>query len=221
MFWMFRLGMRGASPGSNRVAHTPKPAGPVGLLGITGCIAVMVYGNVTHQWTVAWFIVLPLVCSAFIITGWITRYAGRQHAIDIALKNLPAPPRPPASGAELRERARQLSLASKTAQPPAPVTGALRNVKTYKQMTTERELTERMRRIAAILLTACPVCQSDGGNLCRFVPDAPVSLLDREQAIVVHDARIGTAIKAGTAKVTDVVAQFANQVPGTVWEAAL
>lgn len=222
---LVRYGLTAAlGSGRRSVPRTPKPAGPIGLMAIVAGIAVFVCGDVSHTWTVAWFVIVPLAISFFIALGWIFRGAGRRTAISNAIRNLPETQRP-ATGAELRRRAGELGMASAlrsaAGMPPAPALARPRRTGTYRQVMDDQLLTRRMQRIADIMLEGCPVCQAGEAELCRFVPDAPISMLDREQSLVAHDARIGSAIKSGRAKVTDVVAQFDNQVPGTVWEAAL
>lgn len=107
-------------------------------------------------------------------------------------------------------------------EPPAvPKPRPAPNVVLGKDLRNDRDLHERMMRIARILIAPCPVCKAGEAEFCTFVPDINVYLLDRQRSIVVHGARIGNAIKLHTTDVDDVTAQFEGKVPDDVWETAL
>ena len=93
-------------------------------------------------------------------------------------------------------------------------------VMTRQQMIEDQELTERMERVAALLIVTCPDCGAGEAELCSYA-DAPITLLDRERNIIVHDSRIGKSVKDRIAKVTDVVAQYNDHVPESVWRYAV
>jgi hypothetical protein len=85
----------------------PKPAGWIGCLGIVACVAAMVYGDASGKWTVTWFVVLPLVCAAFIAAGCIVSAIRRDQLISSAVTRLPGKPRV-TTAQQMRERAAQL-----------------------------------------------------------------------------------------------------------------
>lgn len=45
--------------------------GPIGTAGIALCVGTMMGFNIAHKLSLALFIVMPLLCSAFIAVGWI------------------------------------------------------------------------------------------------------------------------------------------------------
>lgn len=56
----------------------------IAVAGIALCIGVMVGFNLAHRLSVTLFIVMPLICSAFIVAGWIEaklRVRGEVHHI--------------------------------------------------------------------------------------------------------------------------------------------
>jgi hypothetical protein len=204
------LGVAAATSGKPARRAAPIRGGCLGYFGIVLCVGIMIYGNATHTWTVAWFIVLPLVCSAFIAVGAIISGINRGRRVQQRLDQLPTQ-RPRATASQLRERANALS----------GTVPAQNGVTTLRRQLSDADLEARMLRVAAILIQPCPVCSALGGQSCPSVPDQPAYLLDRDRHLIAHGRRIGFAVKQGTASVQDVVAQFDNHVPDEVWEMAL
>jgi hypothetical protein len=158
--------------------------------------------------------------SALILGSLFVRGVSESSPRRVQELDIPAP-RPAPTPASMRARADQLARPKPEPQAEPEVVPEPRQVMTFKQVREDRDLDERMRRIACILISACPACGAGEAEFCTFLPDEPTYMLDRDRTIVVHGKRIGNAIKQHTAKVTEVVAQFDNHVPDDVWEAAL
>lgn len=181
MLGRFALGLGLAAVTPDKPARrVAKPAGPVGVLAVIGAVAVMVYGNATHTWTVAWFLVIPLVCAAFIAAGWIQRSTGRTNAVNRAIAARAAQTPRVTTVAEMRERASQVA---------------------------------RNRRVAALLLPACPMCGAITGQSCRPVAGITFYLLDKGRGLHAHSIRIQKAVATGAAVTGEVAAQFGGEVP--------
>jgi hypothetical protein len=179
--------------------------------------------------------------SALILGSLFVRGVSEASQKQTRLKNM-SPPRPaPPTPMQMRARAavleRPKTVASQKPCAPAsvlspePAAHVVKPVvKTYQEILTDRELTARMERIAALLIVTCPDCGAGEAELCSYIQtinnpdggtDAPLTLLDRERSIIVHDSRIGLSIKEHIAKVTDVVAQYDDHVPESVWRYAV
>lgn len=164
-----------------------------------------------------------IVFTLLIAGGWLLRGGFRDSAVKSVLPDSSSPGNARYSAQELRERADRLASAvvpeDTATEPPVP---AARPVRTYRQMLSDRDLDERMKRVAGILIAPCPACgQTEPGLVCKPLDGMEMYLLDRDRALIAHGARIGAAIRTGTARVTDVVAQFDGTVPDDVWEHAL
>ena len=243
-FWLLRSAIRSAGRGNGRTRGVQRseivkgngiPAGVIAVIVMISLVVtgVMMVTGLKDGLLTACIIVFPVL----IFGGWFFVGVSESSKARAQLRELPSLPNPETElhrTQAMRERVSQLSAVKVPERPsPAPETVAParpepvaavprpRTVKTYRQLLGDRELTERMRRIAGILLADCPVCEAGEAEFCSYRPDAMVSVLDRQRQIVVHHARIGHAVKTGTAKVTDVVAQYDGHVPDSVWETAL
>jgi hypothetical protein len=170
--------------------------------------------------------------SALVLGSIFFRGVSGSQGNRARLREMPGVPSPEMTAyrtQQMRARAGSLSTTTVLDKPaeataaPAPARPVPQRtvVMTYRQMLDDRELTERMTRVAGIMITACPVCSAGGADACAFTPGITVYLLDRDRGLVAHGARIGRAVKAGTAKITDVMAQFKGSVPDDVWKEAL
>jgi hypothetical protein len=241
LFWAARSVMRNAGKSSNRGVQRPKPTPDpknksargaiIAVIVVCICMALIVgTPNLLWMWVVPIVVIPPIWFIGVLLGASPDRNAGQR------IMNLKATTTydEVVKTHQLQERIRKLEEPPvRTSKPPrvtAPVRVASRSAVTVpvprrrtsiNDLLSDEELTERMKRIAGILLASCPVCGAGEAEFCTYVADARVSLLDRERAIVAHDARIGAAIKQGTSQVQDVVAQFENHVPDSVWEAAL
>lgn len=169
--------------------------------------------------------------SALILGSLFVRgVSGASHR-QAKLSNLPVPRATP-TPAQMRARADQLEqvrpVPETALEDTVPVAHVVRPAGTYQQQQEDRELTERMERVAALLIATCPDCGAGEAQLCSFrvftaanPSGPPATLLDRERNIIVHDSRIGVSIRERIAKVTDVVAQYNDQVPESVWRYAV
>lgn len=174
-------------------------------------------------------IVLTTACiigfSALILGSLFVRGVSELTGKQAKLSNLPVP-RPVPTPAQMRARADQLTQVKPIPEVDlpdvVPVAHVVKpaTVMTRQQMIEDQELTERMERVAALLIVTCPDCGAGEAELCSYA-DAPITLLDRERSIIVHDSRIGMSVKQHIAKITDVVAQYNDQVPDSVWRYAV
>jgi hypothetical protein len=126
---------------------------------------------------------------------------------------LPPPVQAPPAPAPARPRA-------STPTVTLPVRTKVRTV-TRKELLADADLDARMLRIAQIMMADCPTCTAKKAVFCTFQPGQRVTVLDRERHIVVHDSRVGNALKTHTASVEDVNAQFEGKIPDSVWRHAL
>lgn len=231
--WITRLfGLGGILFGGGK-PRKPTSPGFIGGAGIAACVGVFIYGNIAHTWTVAWFVIVPLLCALFIALGRMAGGMERHQATVHTLKQMPDPPQAP-STAELRETVSALvgvdpgekvtgvAVIAPPAPAPAPpeATPTTRLV-TMGQVKAEPLDNERLTRVAAILLATCPTCTAEKTVFCTIQPGQQVYVLDKERSIVVHGSRIGHAVKIRSAKVADVTAQFNGSVPDEVWRFAL
>lgn len=119
---VFGLGLAAVTP-SKPARRAPVKSGSIGVLAIVIAVAVMVAGNVTHTWTLMWFIVIPLVLSLFIAIGNIQKHAERKSSVNKALARMPVQ-KPVTTVAEMRERAGQITRNRRVAallMPQCPV----------------------------------------------------------------------------------------------------
>lgn len=240
MFLMFRL-LRGASKGvaAGRGVTVKKqsPCDPVcvGLmLGISILsLAYMLVNGLNNGLLTADIIALSVI-------GFIGLLVGDDRRRTRQLADTPEPPRT-FTATELRARADQLTPDTTIVDVPAdwrPVRCPdvrfeqpsqvtlteqpdLGPVATLARLEGEYELDERMRRVAAIMITECPVCDAGEAEICGLLENEPWYLLDSEIGIIAHGRRIGKAVKEGNAQITDVVAQFDGHTPDEVWASAL
>jgi hypothetical protein len=63
--------------------------GAIGLMTIIGCVTVFVWGNATHNWTVTWFVVVPIICAFGIALGTIIKNAPKAPPTAVNRDELP------------------------------------------------------------------------------------------------------------------------------------
>ena len=182
-------------------------------------------------------IVLTTACiigfSALILGSLFVGGVQEASKSQTRLRDMPTLRIPP-SPAQMRARADQLEqvrpVPETALEDVVPVAHVVKpaTVMTRQQAREDQELTERMERVAALLIVTCPDCGAGEAELCSFRTvtlnnphGAPATLLDRERHIIVHDSRIGVSVREHIAKVTDVVAQYNDQVPESVWRYAV
>lgn len=224
IFGVLRLlnGIPKASTPASEVKPTTGPVvGTAILVTSVVVIGVMMVNGLNNGMLIACIVGFSaLILGSLFVRG----VYGELHKQD-QIRTLPAPPRQEYTATQLRERASLITVTPRVVIPEAPrareATLPPRVVMTYKQVQADRELDERMLRIAAIIVARCPACNAGEAEFCTFLPDEPTYLLDRDRTIVAHGKRIGNAVKTHTAKVTEVVAQFNGHVPDDVWQAAL
>jgi hypothetical protein len=77
---MFRLltytAIAAATPNKpNTRKAKPINGGPIGVLVIVICVGVFVWGDASHNWTVMWFWLVPLICAFGIFLGALIKAA--------------------------------------------------------------------------------------------------------------------------------------------------
>lgn len=81
-------------------------------------------------------------------------------------------------------------------------------------------VTARERRVADLFSVLCPVagCRATAGFPCRLLPPGvPYAIVQRDpEEVCCHLPRIRDAVRFGTARVDDVVAQFNNNIPSGI-----
>jgi hypothetical protein len=235
---LFRVGrMLGPPKFKNAVpASQVRPTTGKGVGAVILVTSIIVIGITLAAGTVANSNGLLIGCivgfSALILGSLFVRGVAEAHGKKVKLST-PQEHYPVITTTDMRARAavleRSKTVASQKPCAPASVPSPEPKahvvkpvvVKTYREILADRELTERLTRIAALLIVTCPDCGAGEAELCTFKPDAPVSLLDSERNIILHDSRIGLSVKQHIAKVTDVVAQYDDHVPETVWRFAV
>jgi hypothetical protein len=248
IFWALRSAVSGISQSSGKkppqeevVKGNYVPGGIVAIIAIISVIVVLAGVASGHliNWALGGCVIgFPVL----IMAGWFMSGVNDMEAGQRLLDDLPDLPRPEDEMLAMRQQASRLDYGRartredrelfeqasvteplrerKTSVTPVPVPSP-RVIKTRRQIAEDHDLDQRLMRIGAILVAPCPACNAGEAEFCTFLPDVPISLLDRERSIVVHDARIGRSVKLGIAKVADVVAQFDGHVPDGVWETAL
>jgi hypothetical protein len=118
--------------------------------------------------------------SALILGSLFVRGVSEASQKQTRLKNM-SPPRPaPPTPMQMRARAavleRPKTVASQKPCAPAsvlspePAAHVVKPVvKTYQEILTDRELTARMERIAALLIVTCPDCGAGEAELCSYI----------------------------------------------------
>jgi hypothetical protein len=86
----------------------PRSGGCLGVLGVALCTGIFMYGDATRTWTVMWFVVMPLICAAFVAAGWIIKGLGKGNSVQSAIRNMPDAPAEITSVKGMRERAMQI-----------------------------------------------------------------------------------------------------------------
>lgn len=218
IFGMLRV-LNGVPKGGIPASQVKPTVGPgiASVIAITSLIVIgvmMVNGLSNGLLTACIFGFSALILGSLFIRG----VSGARQK-QVKLRSIPAPRRE-YTATQLRERASLITVAPRVVKPDVTPIDP-RQVVTYKQIRTDRELDARMLRVAAILVAPCPACGAGEAEFCTFLPDEPTYMLDSDRTIVAHGKRIGNAVKTHTAKVTEVVAQFNGHVPDDVWEAAL
>lgn len=214
---------KGAIP---RKDQKPTPSGPVVAGIIVAIVSLVVVINLaTHSVpgmlaTLAIPVIAGLIFVSLFVNG-ATEAARKQDAV--RKMNIPAPP-PATLAADLRVRASELRggisvLDRPPVTAPAPVP-ASRTI-TVRQLREDKDEDTRLMRVAAILVSACPECESEEAELCRPIEGVTWYALDQPRGLFAHARRIGSAVRTRTAKIEDVVAQFDGNVPDNVWEATL
>jgi hypothetical protein len=235
IFWALRSAVNGISKANSKPSAPQEEVVkgnyvPGGITVIIAAISlVVILAGVASGHLIYWAIGgCVFGFPVLIMAGWFMGGVHDMEAKQRTLDSLPDLPNPENEMAAMRQRAAVLEHTSvtepfptrKTSVTPPPVPPQ-RVIKTRKQIATDHDLDQRLMRVAAILVAPCPACNAGEAEFCTFLPDVAVSMLDRERALVVHDARIGHSVKLGIAKVADVVAQFDGNVPDGVWETAL
>lgn len=238
LFWLARSAARGLGKSGNRGARpaqpNPAPASKGGRGAIIAVIAVcIVMSLILGTPNLLWMAVIPVIAIPpvwFIAVLWpawsaeskvahMPSLASEQHKtmeIQQRVQQLEAGPSVPSARVPPAATPTQTATQETTTVVPVP-----RRTITLRDALTDDELTERMTRVAAILMATCPVCDAGEAEFCTYVADVPVVMLDSERSILAHGARIGMSMKNGWAKPQDVVAQFGNNVPDEVWQEAL
>ena len=227
-FWMARSAARAANKSMtgkgvprNQVKSTPCHPFAVFLI-ITVLVISIGWMGLTHHLNNGMLTFDIVASSSLAITGLLT--AGPRDGTR-KLTDLPNPENilpKQATSSELHTRAQALS-----GDPEQPATATLAlpvGWATIAQLRGAADDDEHMMRVASVLIMPCRLCRVKGGQSCRPVrPDDPdLYVLDRTRNLYAHGTRIGFAIRKGTAKITEIVAQFGDaKVPDSVWKAAL
>lgn len=237
-FWLARTALRSigrakSNSGIPADQVKPTPVGPVTIATIVGFLTLVVGSFYEYGKVPSWITAGSLLLGVMVLGSLFIRGVSENWRRQDALARIPNPEnmvRTAPSASQMRARAAELTSAVITieqppAAPPAPPVAvpAPRSprIQTRRQILSDGDLDLRLRRIAAILIVECPVCRAGEAEFCKMQPGEAVCLLDRERGITVHGQRIGKSVKLNIAKITDVVAQFDNRVPDSVWEAAL
>ncbi len=210
----------------------PTECGPFVVGVIVGLLILIVGLSLANGGQVVAIITPIAALMGLLILGGVMAGAGQgTKSKSKALKDFPVLPTQRQEADRLRtaisERTGVIDRPAKA--PPEPVLARPEPVlarpepmvATRAQVLSEEDLNERMVRVAQIMLAKCPTCTAHDEQFCTFQPGQPVTVLDRERGIIVHDSRVGFAVKAKTARVTDVIAQYGGRIPDSVWEYAL
>lgn len=200
-------------------------SGPVVAWILMGFIALIVGLSMANGGQVVSVITpLAIVMGLVVLGGTFIAGCLSAKSTSARLDQIPDKPTAQETTAELREAVEQRSSVAvldrpvKTAPAPAP---ARTRLASRAEVLSEADLDARMVRMAQILIADCPACTARSAVFCTFQPGQQVTVLDRERGIIVHDARIGNALKTHTAKLEDVNAQFEGNIPDSVWRHAL
>ena len=236
IFGLLRIGSMLGPPKFKGAIPQPqvKPTTGKGVAWVIILVSVVVIGITLAAGSVAGYMGLLTACiigfSVLVLGSMLFRGVSGIQAQTAKLKKLtdmvPVSPTPQAerARADALERRRAELAPEPKPEPAAHVVRPAVDIRTYNEILSDRELTARMERIAALIIVTCYDCGAGEAELCTFnpdKPDAPVTLLDRERSIVVHDSRIGRSVKEQIAKITDVVAQYNDHVPDSVWRYAV
>ncbi len=189
----------------------PLPVGPFAVAISVGILVLIVGLSMANGGQVVSVITpLSIVIGLVLLGGLFATCLKGAQGTRANLDKIPDIPTPRQETAELRRAVQQRSSVAVLDRPL-----------TLAQIQAEADLDARMVRMAQILIAECPTCTAGEATFCTFQPGQRVTILDRERGIIVHDARIGNALKTHTAKLEDVNAQFEGQIPDSVWSAAL
>ena len=207
----------GASAKKTGPKPDPTPAGPFAVAVIV--ILTVVFGALLARHSLPfWYAVACPVAAGVVALGSLfTRGVSDAQRAQRKLADLPNPENTAFSSAQLRQRAAscpdQGIITPEINQSPAEELWLTR-----RQMTAVVEDDKRTLRVAGILAASCPLCGAESAALaCKPLPGRYLYILDRSRGAMAHAERIAQAVNDGTAKITEVVAQFDGAVPDEIW----
>jgi hypothetical protein len=72
---------------------------------------------------------------------------------------------------------------------------------------------KRGQRVVGLLKPTCPVCQAGPGGSCKPLPGIELAMVDPVWQTLCHFERMNAAIRQGTARRRDVIAQWGPNLP--------
>jgi hypothetical protein len=221
----------------------PTPAGPFVVGALLAIVGAVVFENETTGLTAGFVNTLAVAGGVLVVGGILVAGARQAPKKQAAVRALDIPVTPHHEAPEdMRARAAQLSAYTprhaatlpmeQPARPPASPRHAAtatmeRPAQPGARITTVARLRDdvledvRLRRVAAILVAACPYCGADEAEFCVPVENITWYQLDRTRGIFAHGERIAASVTAGIAKIQDVVGQFDGNIPDQIWSLIL